>query len=294
MKLRELFKNRDTNDRGFNMLELIMVVVVIGILGGIGFAIYRGVSDQARGTVLDSNIQTAAEELTGLLEVNPLAADTPDALAAAMTDRTNFVWESSWDFDGTEGPDVIRFEMLTKGAPPTAGLVSGTPPAVNWITSTDGAAIRIHARNSEEQWRCALVIRHVSRDELTGTAPALDSSKYGIVGATGTAVVVASLPAAALAAAEIGGLWFDGGNTIVDNGLHDCSPFGSVTSATCLDTTGTAQVSDGCLPDTANSWNIPDEDGHVDATSTNGTSQRSSTHAMRTLHGSIGQLDSPS
>ena len=291
MKLRELFTRRsqNTNDRGFNMLELIMVVVVIGILGGIGFAIYANVSDSARGTVLDSNIATAAEELVGLLEVNPTAANDVDDLAAAMTNRTNFVWEhTNWEYQAGDEPDVIRFQLLTDGGPTVAATgTPGTAPQVGWLADLPGAAIRIHAVNAEQQWRCALIVRHVSKTALDtglGTTPT-----HGVINAAGTAAGTA--PSAALAAAELVGTWYDGGLTATEAGLHDCSPVGQA-NGTCL-VGGTPADSDKCLPDTANSWNVPDTADHTDPTST-ASSFTANTRRMRTLHGGIGQLDSSS
>ena len=99
-KLTELLQQQKNsrNDAGFNMLELIMVVVVIGILGGIGFAIYRGVSQNARDTVLTSNISTAATELVAAMDLEPAIASqhqlpvSPNC-KAVMADRTEFAWD---------------------------------------------------------------------------------------------------------------------------------------------------------------------------------------------------------
>ena len=91
---------RNRNDRGFSMLELLVGMVILGILGAIGYGIYTNFIGDARDTALDQNIQTAAAELQSVLALEPTLAGTP-ALVTAMTNRTNFVWDGTlWGVRG--------------------------------------------------------------------------------------------------------------------------------------------------------------------------------------------------
>ena len=160
---------RRRNDRGFSMLELLVGMVILGILGAIGYGIYTNFIGDARDTALDQNIQTAAAELQSVLALEPTLAGTP-ALVTAMTNRTNFVWDGTlWDFEAGDEPDTIRYQFLTSAIPagtavahPTA-VTAGTPPvagkapAAAWLVD-DTSAVRIHLSNPEGEWRCALLV----------------------------------------------------------------------------------------------------------------------------------------
>ena len=278
---------RRRNDHGFSMLELLVGMVILGILGAIGYGIYTNFIGDARDTALDQNIQTAAAELQSVLALEPtLATNTggvvgvpSDDLITAMTNRTNFVWDTTWAFDaaGNE-PDIIRMQFIEDD--PAALEAVAAPPKVSWLVD-DTSAVRIHLANPEGEWRCAVLILKPSTTGVDG------------LGNAGTDV---DAELATQKAAELRGVWYDGGSTLTAVGLHDCSPAsGRATGAwvvadelTCAAGTVTgATAVDECLPADAQTWHIPGETSEVDATSTAVTSSN-----VRTLHRSASSLDS--
>ena len=270
-------------DLGFSMLELLVGMVILGVLGAIGYGIYTNFIRDARDTALDQNIQTAAAEMQSVLALEPTLASTANrgsALVTALTSRTNFVWNTTWDFDSSGNePDVIRYEFLTDGGPTQEA--SGTAGAVTWLV--DGSsAVRIHTANPEGEWRCALLILKPSNSDVK----ALETTANPIDDAS-----------AAAYAAEMRGIWYDGGTSLVDDGLYQCSPVSSrgagtwtgkpsAAGPTCL-ATGTLGVNDDCLPFDAQTWQIPVDTGDIDSSSTAVTAGN-----IRTLHRSASSLDS--
>ena len=272
------------NDGGFSMLELLVGMVILGVLGAIGYGVYVGFIRDARDTALDQNIQTAAAEMQSVLSLDPTLADNTDnELVTAMTNRTNFVWDDSWAFVSGDEPDTIRFQFLTD-ATAVAHATTAAAPAVQWLVD-DESAVRMHITNAEGEWRCALLILKPSPTDLKALT---------VLNLTGTS---ADADAAAKAA-ELRGIWYDGGSNIDSSaytGLHDCSPVSAepatgtmntnVYSTTSCTAAGVA-ASDDCLPSDAQTWVMPDATANqVDSTSTAITS-------YRTLHRSTSDLDS--
>ena len=205
------------NDYGFNMIELVVAMAIIAALFGIGFAIYTNVIGDARGTALNANIQTAAETLELEASFTPGILTDDNRLINKLTERTNFQWlggsAALWVAVAGDTTDTIRFQRIKKmsssptaaGAAPTASV----EPAVAWIPS-EGQAVRLHLKNTEGEWRCALIVFRVDATKLdpTTTAP----------------------PTAAenLDAVEMLGTWYDGGTTrAAIGGETDCTPTGS-------------------------------------------------------------------
>ena len=283
---------RNRNDRGFSMLELLVGMVILGILGAIGYGIYTNFIGDARDTALDQNIQTAAAELQSVLALEPtLATNTAtgavvgvpsDDLITAMTNRTNFVWDTTWAFDaaGNE-PDIIRMQFIEDAAADIADGV--TPPKVSWLVDNQ-SAVRIHLSNPEGEWRCAVLI--------------LKPSTTGIDG-LGAAATDVDAELATQKSAELRGVWYDGGSTLTAAGLHDCSPAaGNSTGAwnvadelTCTAGPPNAvAASDECLPADAQTWHIPGLITQIDASST--AEPLTTTVGVRTLHRSASSIDS--
>lgn len=222
------------NDYGFNMIELVVAMAIIAALFGIGFAIYSNVIGDARGTALNANISTAAETLELESSFTPGILTNDATLINKMTERTNFQWVGGtaalWLSAETDTPDTVRFQRIeTMGTPTPAGTApaTGTVPEVAWLPS-DGQAIRIHLRNTEGEWRCALLVFRVDVNRVDG-----DTTAVAAVGTTAG-------DRDRLDAVEMLGTWYDGGNTQAGQGVLDCTPTGAnrPTSGTAWNPTG--------------------------------------------------------
>ena len=267
---------RRRNDRGFSMLELLVGMVILGILGAIGYGIYTNFIGDARDTALDQNIQTAAAELQSVLALEPtLAVNTsgtgvPGAdLVTAMTNRTNFLWDPAWVFVAGDEADTVRFQFIDDGGTavswtsPTALLPTTGPlaPNVSWLVD-DKSAVRLHITNPEGEWRCAIIVLKPSRSDIE-------------------TLTAATAVEAAASAAALRGIWFDGGSSKTTDGLHDCSPVGYKGSTLIL--------RNDVLPADAQTWALPilagNQAAELDSSST-------ATAGSRTLHRSASSLDS--
>ena len=274
-------------DHGFSMLELLVGMVILGILGAIGYGVYTAFIRDARDTTLNQNIQTAAAEMQRVMSFNADATSTE--LTTELTNSTNFVWTeigATANFTPTVfEPDTIRFQLITDGT--AAVAAAAVAPAVSWLVDgVSGQAVRLALANNEGEWRCALIVLKPSPSDVKTAA--------GYTGATADADASAK-------AAQMRGVWFDGGTgrgsgSTAYTGLHDCSPVGStgatLPSGAVYPTTGTdcrtinEAAVDDCLPADAQTWVINAQGSNeLDATSTDAEDQR-------TLHRSVSDLDS--
>lgn len=273
------------NAYGFNLIELVIGVVAIAALSVIGFGIYSNVTEDARATALNSNIQLAATNLDAAAALDPNIVDSTDpaALVQAMTERTSLSWNAVWESAEDEA-NVVRFEILEAGAP-RIPVTGGTEPRVRWLVD-DNSAVRLRMSNPQGEWRCALVIMKPSSsalDTLPGTGSAFDSFT--------TTNYYDDEDNRKQKAAELRGIWYDGGDVVTTNGLHDCSPVGSgapdgITTTLFVDVSNDGDVA---LPEDSNTWaigtSLADRAAHLDPSST-------ATASDRTLHSAVAQLDS--
>ena len=289
---------RTRRDLGFSMLELLVGMVILGILGAIGYGVYTAFIRDARDTTLNQNIQTAAAEMQRVMS---FVADAAGAeLTTELTNSTNFIWtevdHTGAFLPGTDpNPDTIRFQMIDDGSvqhpTETATSPARTSPAVPWLVDgVSGQAVRLALANNEGEWRCALIILKPSPTDVK---------------TAGGATAIPDGAAAAAKAAQMRGIWYDGGTSRSGTytGLHDCSPVATDQGAALTFTTlfgddcaasgtaGTAQ--EHCLPFNAQTWHLP---------ATNPSTLTAATHyldvsstavpGVRTLHRSVSDLDS--
>ena len=271
---------RQRNDLGFSFVQLIVTMVISGILlGTVGFAAFSYIG-QARDTVLESNIRTAAEAVQNTLALNPslrpfdntaTSTANPDSgapspeLISELSNAAGFTWtpatatatDPGWLLAATDTDEIVHIQMIRKyttapalGATATAAAGGGSAadesPEVRWLVGQRDA-VRIQIRNEEGSWACALIVLR----------PDWNSTMAG----TGTP------QAADIATVEgnLRGIWYDAGSNIpTDNGLHHCSPViddsDDVSGANYGNTDAQDQFAadaNDALPEDGSEWAIP-------------------------------------
>lgn len=274
-------RRRRRDASGFTMNELLVVMIIIGVLGLLATGIYFAFIRTAENTVLNSNIQSAAEEMQSALALNPSLADPGNAnqLITELSSRTNLIWNDSWDSDPTsDTAETIRFQTIAKDT--AAALATGTtPPELTWLL--DGkSAVRLHIVDGDSGvWRCALIILKPSTSAIKTAAGTSYYRDPGTAATAATATTTALTDAAAgQIAAEVRGVWYDGGSSQSTNGLHDCSPTAS-------------GPSDNYLPANAQTWVIAARSAAELDSSSTAYAFTSGATGKRTFHRSPSQLD---
>ena len=229
-------KRKARNAHGFNYIQLIVGMIIFVALSRIvGPPAFRMIT-RARSTALSANIQTAAETVRNVLAIDPAKRGTPpagvptDTFLAALTDDAPFNWNDTWQFETTDDSDTIRVQFVDKDAAQAVPAVA-VSPKVGWLL-TEWDAVRIHARNQDGAWACALVVLKPDVDELDTFAGNDD-----IVNITGADTGANTNPVTvAVGNARLRGIWYDSGDTytagVGANGdAFHCSPTVESTAA---------------------------------------------------------------
>ena len=251
-------KRKERNARGFNYIQLIVGMIIFVALSRIvGPPAFRMIT-RARSTALSANIQTAAETVRNVLAIDPSSRGTmsgttgapTDSLLAALTDDAPFNWEASWALTDADDSDTIRVQLIEKDATNASPATTPTPPKVNWLLN-DWDAVRVHARNQDGAWACALIVLKPNADDLDAD----NDASVQINGADNGGVAGNNL-SVANANARLRGVWYDSGQTYTagttdaaGEAFH-CSPVASAAGTAialgCEGVTATMATADAC------------------------------------------------
>ena len=259
-------------DLGVGVTGVVVTIIILGILAAVGGPPLFALIFDAREFKLENNVQEAAQVLHQRLTLSPdqmndgvtggAASNTyggpTQSLITDLVEDAPYVWQNVWELDGLDNDETIRVQFLQEGANaiPTLATATGnaTPPVVDWLGS-NYRAVRLHARNSDGRWACALIVVQAEvPDRASSVAsyqgygtPGLNNG-LNLVVATGVAAQPADLKRGnkRLVNAWMNGIWYDSGDVITGTeGLHDCSP----ADANATTTTAT-------LPESAQKWEI--------------------------------------
>lgn len=134
--------------KGFTIVELLIVIVVIGVLAAIVIVSYNGITNSANDSAVESDLATIAKKLevykatTGLYPANSTQLDAADfkvAQGSYMPDRNNMYYCRTNDFMGyaigVQSRSGANY-YLVNGSVNSVGGVSGA----NTCTQLDPAA----------------------------------------------------------------------------------------------------------------------------------------------------------
>lgn len=130
---------KNTLRRGFTIVELLIVIVVIAILAAIALVSYQGITDRAKEGVLKSDLSTAAKQLaaeqidTGNYPVTEAAANGGQGLKKSSGNTFAYIYNAnarSYCLTGTSG--TFSYLVSSDNMTVRAGACSGTQ-----ITSMD-------------------------------------------------------------------------------------------------------------------------------------------------------------
>jgi prepilin-type N-terminal cleavage/methylation domain-containing protein len=117
--------NLNTKERGFTIVELLIVIVVIGILAAISIVAYNGVQNRAK----TSNAQSTATNLAKKAEIYN-TDDTTTGYPAKLTDLTSAAATTTY---------AVPAASLTAGTP-TAGTAPANANTVGFYKCGVGSA----------------------------------------------------------------------------------------------------------------------------------------------------------
>lgn len=122
MRLKNSKVNSKTNQSGFTLVELLIVIIVIAILAAITIVAYNGVTARANTTSAQAAASTALKKAEAFNAETNAYPDNPDDLTAA--------------------PATTSYNLT--GVTFTTGVATGqpsSPSTLNFYTCTNGAAV---------------------------------------------------------------------------------------------------------------------------------------------------------
>ena len=132
--------------RGFTLVEILIVVIILGILAAIVIPQFTSASSDARNNSLASTLQT----LRGQIELFKIQhGDTPPgqaALITVLTGKTSTADTAATNAAGTFGPYVQQFPINPLNG--WSAISTSTGANVGWIYVVTGTRYAVTATNT--------------------------------------------------------------------------------------------------------------------------------------------------
>jgi len=147
-------KVRKTRNRGFSLLELVLVVVIIGIIAAIAIPRLSRGSQGAADAALSGNLAVLRNGIDLFVaehpDTFPAVGDITDALTKySDTVGTGFV--STKDVDHIYGPYIRSIPPLPVGARKgSTGIAAADANGVGWIYTASDGSIKANTTASEK------------------------------------------------------------------------------------------------------------------------------------------------
>jgi general secretion pathway protein G len=134
------------NSRGFTLVEILIVVIILGILAAIVIPQFTNASNDARNSSVASTLQT----LRGQIELFKIQhGDTPPAataLSTVLTGKTNPGDTTQVVATGTLGPYVQAFP--TNPANGSTNHTTAAAAGYGWVYNVTGGTYTVQAINT--------------------------------------------------------------------------------------------------------------------------------------------------
>jgi general secretion pathway protein G len=134
------------NTRGFTLVEILIVVIILGILAAIVIPQFTNASNDARTNSLQSTLQTVRSQIE-LFKIQH--ADTPPAVAGMwdiMTGKSNTTDTQTTNAAGVFGPYLQQAPVNPLNNNSAVGAAAST--TVGWVYTASGGTYTIWAVNT--------------------------------------------------------------------------------------------------------------------------------------------------
>jgi general secretion pathway protein G len=134
------------NARGFTLVEILIVVIILGILAAIVIPQFTNASNDARNNSVASTLQTMRSQIE-LFKIQH--SDTPPSAAgfvSVMTGKTNPTDLTNASSTGTLGPYLEAFPTNPVNGYST--VVNSAGSAAGWVYTVTGTAYTVSATNT--------------------------------------------------------------------------------------------------------------------------------------------------
>lgn len=132
----QFFTKLRNSKKGFTLLELIVVIVILCILAAVAFPTYKGFIDQAKGA------EAVANARVGYLAVQVLAAkdtDTTTSSAKSVTTNKEFIAMTK-EVDGDPATDSTKGDFLTAEYTPSTGAIKVVYDTKDYTVTIDSTS----------------------------------------------------------------------------------------------------------------------------------------------------------
>jgi general secretion pathway protein G len=133
--------------RGFTLVEILIVVIILGILAAIVIPQFTNASSDARNNSVASTLQTMRGQIELYkIQHGDLAPASAAALTVVLTGKTNAADITTTSATGTLGPYVQQFPLNPINGWSTVAAAAGA--SVGWVYNVNGGQYTVQATDT--------------------------------------------------------------------------------------------------------------------------------------------------